>query len=282
MYALGFSIPNTRKVKFDEFSIETQVENKEKTFVIRRENKKIWVNDSELILPTDAEVVHSIVFDSESFDLIDNILGAIYIDQDLGWTLLNRGTVIGRIKFYVEEFLHGLKGKDCDIDIKVSLRKIDDELEKYRQMKAVAEYKEQAIVATSEAAIEKGEIAFDTPSGGTNKRTQRVAVAKAINRKENTLLEKTLADDKKFVEWLESHNIIVKGSNGELIPVTQKLLRTFPTITNSIKLKSAESKLRLKTIRGNSCNDVEVSEQPMFFTGETVLETLNAELRTYH
>ena len=38
----------------------------------------------------------------------------MYIDQDKGWTLLNRGTVIGKIKFSIEELLAGLNGIDID------------------------------------------------------------------------------------------------------------------------------------------------------------------------
>lgn len=38
----------------------------------------------------------------------------MYVDQDKGWTLLNRGTVIGKIKFSIEELLAGLNGIDID------------------------------------------------------------------------------------------------------------------------------------------------------------------------
>lgn len=60
----------------------------------------------------------------------------MYVDQDKGWTLLNRGTVIGKIKFSIEELLAGLNG----IDIDDFDRKENHTRTKQRQIFGNAEY----------------------------------------------------------------------------------------------------------------------------------------------
>lgn len=65
------------------------------------------------ILPDQLRELHKILFRTENADVLNNILGAIYTDQEKGWTLLNRGTVIGSIRFNIEELIRGLSGCDC-------------------------------------------------------------------------------------------------------------------------------------------------------------------------
>ena len=45
--------------------------------------------------------------------MLSNILGAFYFDQEKGWTLLNRGVVIGSIHFNIDELVRGIGEKDC-------------------------------------------------------------------------------------------------------------------------------------------------------------------------
>ena len=45
--------------------------------------------------------------------LIDNLLGAIYIDQEKGWTLLNRGKAIAGVHFNINELPKNIDGIMC-------------------------------------------------------------------------------------------------------------------------------------------------------------------------
>ena len=76
----------------------------------------------------------------------------MYIDQDKGWTLLNRGTVIGKIKFSIEELLAGLNGIDIDelIEKKSSL---ELNKEKYLAMLNMQELSEQVYEQNGEIFI---------------------------------------------------------------------------------------------------------------------------------
>ena len=57
--------------------------------------------------------------------------------NSFGWTLLNRGIVIGSIRFNIEELIRGLSGRDCSELIKKENRLLN-ERQKYNQMFSVA------------------------------------------------------------------------------------------------------------------------------------------------
>lgn len=273
LYSLGFNIPNTQKVRFEEFIIQTELLVEGCLTTIKRVDKKIWINDVEMFLPKDQMVVLSLLFKSESLDLLENILGAIYIDQDRGWTLLNRGTIIGGIKFYIEVFLHGLKGKDCDIEVKAALKKVDSELENYRQMKAVAEYKEQAIKASGEVQLQSGSVAFDTQVDVLENKRRELLLQKQSIEKRIDFLKRTIIDDSKFIDWVESHNIIVRGNNGERIPVTRNNIENYVDNTELNQIEIRRETIELKTIIEEiALVNKEINEQTMLFNGETIFD----------
>ena len=60
----------------------------------------------------------------------------IYIDQDKGWTLLNRGKAIGNNRFDVNDFIAALSGIDVS-RINHELKNLDIELEKYKSIKKI-------------------------------------------------------------------------------------------------------------------------------------------------
>lgn len=150
LYSLGYNIPNTRKIKFDRCEVETiiQCDNVGDIKLCRYNYNQIEVaiND-ELhiyILPDQLYDLHKIIFGTTNKDLLNNILGAIYVDQEKGWTLLNRGTAIGSIRFNIEELIRGLSGCDCSDLIKREAQ-LSRELSKYRQMSSIAKYRETVI-----------------------------------------------------------------------------------------------------------------------------------------
>ena len=55
------------------------------------------------VLPEQQNELHSLIFGTENVDILDNLLGAFYVDQEKGWTLLNRGVAIGSIHFIVND-----------------------------------------------------------------------------------------------------------------------------------------------------------------------------------
>ena len=96
LYTLGFNIPDTELVKFSNYDFYMRLKVNGKLFDIHRRDALIVINNIEYDLPVDEYAVRTILFNISNRDLLENLLGIIYFDQEKGWTLLNRGTIIGR------------------------------------------------------------------------------------------------------------------------------------------------------------------------------------------
>ena len=81
-------------------------------------------------MPANTEALHSKIFENENNDILENILGAMYLDQEKGWTLLNRGIVIGSIRFNLDKFIQGVSNIDCS-SLYEELIYIENQIKKY-------------------------------------------------------------------------------------------------------------------------------------------------------
>ena len=116
LYALGYSVPSTKGLKFDDMEFYMTIDKDGKDYKLYRHNSYLSIDDgieeTGYSLPSDFHEVMKQVFDCENPDVADNLLGACYMDQEKGWTLLNRGKVIGSISFNIEALIRGLGGID--------------------------------------------------------------------------------------------------------------------------------------------------------------------------
>jgi len=144
LYTLGFVIPNTELIKFSDFEFSTVVTRNEEIFKIVRKDRLLTINGNEYDLPTEQKSAHIFLFGTGNNEIISNILGTIYFDQEKGWTLLNRGAVIGGNRFNVEGFFRGLKGDESDDSYRLVERvnAIDRKIAQYHLMSRVSEYQE--------------------------------------------------------------------------------------------------------------------------------------------
>lgn len=145
LYALGYSIPSTKGVNFKRMDFELTLEsnNTEYKLIRRNDYMRITTSDDEqgYTLPVDFYDVQSLLIGHKNTDVLDSILGAFYIDQEKGWTLLNRGKAIGSIHFSIDQLILGIADRDASLLIK-KLKKIDRELSKYKYMYSVSEYQD--------------------------------------------------------------------------------------------------------------------------------------------
>ena len=119
MYALGYPIPNTRGIRFSDYeTILTVIGANESEFVLTRNRDYIEMihdgTEKGYSLPTEQNEIHGLILGIENLEVVDNLFGAFYVDQEKGWTLLNRGKAIGNIHFSLESLLRGLSDKSND------------------------------------------------------------------------------------------------------------------------------------------------------------------------
>ena len=107
-YALGYPIPSTKGIKFDDMEFWLVIENNGKQYKLYRHNSYLSIDDRkeqiDYSLPTDFYEIHTKLTGCDNKDILDNLIGASYMDQEKGWTLLNRGKVIGNISFNIDCF----------------------------------------------------------------------------------------------------------------------------------------------------------------------------------
>ena len=218
-YALGYPIPNMRGIKYEEIITEITFSEKGQTYTAIRDNNLIilFFNNSriEFTLPSQHLSFLSFIFKYENIKVLKNLLGFMYIDQDKGWTLLNRGTVIGKIKFSIEELLAGLNGIDIDelIEKKSSL---ELNKEKYLAMLNMQELSEQVYEQNGEIFISNIEKELN----------EKIAYCNIKLENENSALKEinsVLLKEKQFFDYIDSMNLSVKQGD-IVIPVNRSTL----------------------------------------------------------
>lgn len=145
MYAFGYQIPNTRGIYFSDYeTVLTIIVANDEHFILTRNGDffEVLHGDTETgySLPIEQNEIHSIIYGITNAEVVENLLSAFYIDQEKGWTLLNRGKVIGNIHFSIESLLRGLSNRTND-ELTQRLSVVKREIQKYKHMLDVAEYK---------------------------------------------------------------------------------------------------------------------------------------------
>lgn len=217
LYALGYQIPNTKNMKFEKCITQVVLTSNGKTFHIKRENEYLLVDDETsteyYILPTELNQFHAVVFGTDNNDVLNNLLGTFYMDQEKGWTLLNRGKVIGSISFSIEKLILGLSERDYQ-KLQSELQLLEREVKKYQQMRDIAQYQR-------EIYEEKGDIVHDTYDETLQRDLSVYMFDVEALRKELKQITDTIADNTSIKKFIEKMSLWVKAPDGTKIPVNE-------------------------------------------------------------
>ena len=220
LYGLGYSIPSTKGIKFDNIEFNMTIENNGNVYKIYRHNSYFTIDEGkeqiEYSLPSDFYEVNKKLFGIDNNDVVDNLLGAFYMDQEKGWTLLNRGKVIGNIPFNIESLVRGLDGKSCDEQIR-ELEAVKRQIKKYEYMYSVASYQEEISKAGEN-------LVFDTADEVLERRIELLHAESRPIQEELNQIKNILRKNKLLAEYISELKLIVQSSTGEEIPVTESTL----------------------------------------------------------
>lgn len=223
LYALGYPIPSTKGIKFEGMEFWITVSSGVKRYKLYRHNSYLSIDDgnkqTEYSLPTDFSEILALLTGCDNKDILNNLLGAFYMDQEKGWTLLNRGKVIGNISFNIEMLVRGLGGKECVDEIQ-QLDAIKRQLKKYEYMHSVAKYQE--------AIHEAGEdIEYDAPDEIIDHRIEVLRAEREPISEELKQIRSILRKNKLLVDYIEDLKLMVQSSTGEEIPIKRETLVGF-------------------------------------------------------
>ena len=280
LYSLGYNIPNTRKIKFERCEVNTIISSEKigEVSLSRTSNTHIvaTINGGRTtyVLPEQQNELHGLIFGTENADILDNLLGAFYVDQEKGWTLLNRGVVIGSIHFNIEELIRGLSGRDCTALIQQEIQ-LSRELGKYKQMFSVAKYQE-----TIEA--EDGSLAVEHYDEKIDSELEQLQIQQQSLKKELRRIDHAIKDNRHFSKFITEMKLLIKGPDGTTIPVTADNIIGFNDSIEYLiakhKLISSELASILNKISTRESQRKSEAEQLSFWESETMAQAFDRRI----
>ena len=217
-YALGYTIPSTEGIMFERLVTTVFIENNGKRFIVKRSYKDLTVElDGETwvkkyIVPDEHISFIAYIFGIDNLFIAKNLLGLMYIDQEKGWTLFNRGKVIGNNRFSIDQLVAALKNIDCE-DLFKKQEVIENEIEKYQAFLNMNSIKQEYYENNNSLAI---------VTLGEDIKKRIASIQLAIQDIQNSINEinKVIKQDKGFFEYIESMNLYIKTVEG-LVKVTK-------------------------------------------------------------
>lgn len=280
LYGLGYAVPGTRNFRITSCSIKIILEKDDGTLLTinRNTSDSIEVTDNEeqfsYALPVQSKALHEKIFGTDNEDILNNLLGAMYVDQEKGWTLLNRGKVIANIHFNIDELIRGLSGRSCP-DLIIRKRKIEENLKKYKQILNIAEYRES--IASTTGSLTQGSY--------NRKRLlklEQLKVEKDLIEKEIKRLDENIKNNKKTIELIDEMKLVIRLNNGEEICVTRDMV---VGASNGIDLLRAKKKMliprlekNLKEIEGLELEIKEEEQQLSLFPSESLADVFDKKM----
>lgn len=275
-YALGYPVPSTKGIKFDDMEFWLTVENNGKQYKLYRHNSYLSIDDGQeqidYSLPTDFYEIHAKLTGCDNKDILDNLLGASYMDQEKGWTLLNRGKVIGNISFNIEELVRGLGGKEC-VDELLQLEAVKRQQKKYEYMHSVAKYQE--------AIHEAGEdIEYDAPDEVIERRLEVLRAEREPVSDELKQIKSILRKNKVLAEYIADMKLTVQSSSGEEIPVTRDTLVGFTDNNEFLTARREMLAAELDDInRKITALEKQRGKEEQLFKVQTAIEAFDSDIK---
>ena len=222
-YSLGYQIPSIRGINFDTCECILELKNEQNNIcIIQRQKSIISITiDNDIFtyaLPDDLNELQSKIFNNSNVNILNNILGSCYVDQEKGWTLLNRGKAIGKIPFSIERLICGLSDRSFS-DLEIELTNVKRELNKYKYMFNVSQYQK-------DINIRNENIAFNTSSEELERNidilySERKPISDEFERIKNVIRKNT-----EFIKYITDFQLKVKKGN-VIIPVNEETIVDF-------------------------------------------------------
>ena len=221
LFILGFKVNPTKGISFDVMEYKMIIKNcKDKRISISRlrneDFKYVAVGTPEgcerCQYGEHYEWVQKNVFEGLPCELLPNILGVFYIDQEKGWTMLNRGKVIGSIKFNIENFLCALGNADV-ADEKREIKKLDDEINQYKKLRDF-----NALLRDIDVC--NGQLVPDSVLDNLYKREHEIKSEIMYIKKEYDMLKSVNEDNISYAAFIDKLNLFILH-DGKRIRVTK-------------------------------------------------------------
>ena len=279
LYGLGYSIPSTRKMNFGSCEVDCVIECHLGQVRLQRYctdmiDVTFSDNKTTYILPDQQSAFQSLIFKTENADVLSNILGAFYLDQEKGWTLLNRGKVIGANHFNIEELVRGLSNRSC-ADLLQQEKKIIAQLRKHKQLFSIAEYRNEVIAEQKSFVVDNYEEQQDAE-------LDALRIKQSDLKQEMKRINDSIATNDSFIGFISKMRIMINGPDGTPIPVTPENVIGLPDIRDMLfarkKLLAFELSSIARQISQKEKKQAFEDEQLSFLSSEHMLDIVGQKI----
>lgn len=282
LYSLGYSIPGTKRFFFNNCETESSIitDSGDSITLVRPSTDYIVFHSDAgqqtICLPDQKQHLDELLFGTSNSNVLDNLLGAFYLDQEKGWTLLNRGTVIGSIHFNVEELIQGLSDRDCT-ELKEQEARLCRELSRFQQISNVARYKESLELESGSIITEKIDDELEVQIA--QKQLELNDVKTELRR-----IDKVLQGNRQVKSFVEGMKLLVRTPSGESIPVTADNLIG---LNDSIEFLIAKRKIKATEYKELSnalsllVQEKQSQEEPKLFSVESIADVFDEMVQKF-
>lgn len=233
-YSMGYSIPSTKKIRFSKLQTKLIIETDQLIILWRNNNNNIKIEmggeTESLELPRDLYYILGKIFKTSNINVLESLLGCIYLDQDKGWTLLNRGTVIGGIKFKVETLIEGISEKDIS-HLRVEANKIAVELNKLSELQKIILFQSENFDLMDKSNFQTNKVS-DLENRLLITRNNR----NELLRKQS-ILKNILTKNEDYLKYVESLGLSVRCPDGSIVELTRDNISGFKETQTVIELR---------------------------------------------
>lgn len=248
LYSIGYNIPSTKGLDFRKFDFQTELIINNKPYKFFRDYDYLLIKDiydeknMEFSVKTDELEILSILYGLTNPQILRNVIGTFYFDQEKGWTLLNRGNVIGNIHFSIEDLIEGLSS-DKLLDLNIKLKKLKKEKRMYLKIKPLLEASKENYKTENDYSN------FNTDELEDRIKSTRMSI-KMTNNKISTY-KKLLLDNKNFSNFIDNMKLRIKTKHNDTQIIEKKDIVGFKQNQNMIIAQITRSKRDLEQLEKN-------------------------------
>ena len=119
IYAMGFDVPLTDKIQPNECKTILKISNKGTQYIIKRTGKTLLISkdgqEKTIVVGQDWQSILTEILEIQNKNILKNMLGIFYIDQEYGWNRVINGKAIGTINTNINQILYGLSDVDTTL-----------------------------------------------------------------------------------------------------------------------------------------------------------------------
>lgn len=252
IYGLGYNIPITYPIDAERYTVRITLLVSDREIELIRDKSVLTVkieNDTKTFpLSGGNKFALKYILSTDNLDLMSDLLGTFYYDQEKGWSLFNKGTVVGSIEYNIYSLIYSLSGLNSII------------FEKRRQIVGQVKVNKQIVkMSTSQDSLDEygqGLIAMDENIQQMQKQINNYSSELESHRKIKTSYEYVGKKNDEMWDYIDSLHLAIMHE-GKSIEISKSniigLPETFQLNQHRIEKEMAtinDLKNKIKKLQG--------------------------------